>query len=280
MLVAQLDDARRPAERCRRQREGAGGRRPGAVPAEAFGIARSGVWDLNSIMDACAQNWHNNGNLSSTDIVGVKQFYGSPAFAGNRKAGVVWPGGKIYFFNGAQYTRYDIANDRADSGYPLTISTYWYNWPVTWTDGVDAGFDWGNGKAYFFRGSEYLSYDIATDQVDPGYPRPIAGNWGNWPSSWTSVDASVKWDNGKVYFFRGSQYLRYDLAAGQVDAGYPLPIAGYWPGLFTSTIDYALVHPNGWAYFFKGQQYQRYDISLDRVDDTLPIVGFWVGIPF
>jgi len=250
------------------------------APQGGSGDTTIGAWDLNSIMDYCAPNWNNNGNLSSTDIVGVRQYYGSSTFAGNRKAGVVWPNGKIYFFNGAQYTRYDIANDRADSGFPATISANWHNWPSTWTDGIDAGLDWGNGKAYFFHGSEYVRYDIAADQVDAGFPAPIAANWGNWPASWTSVDASVKWNNGKVYFFRGSEYLRYDIATDRVDAGYPAPISGNWSGLFTSAIDYALVHPNGWAYFFKGTQYQRYDIGLDQVNRTLPIVGWWAGVPF
>jgi hemopexin/astacin (peptidase family M12A) len=250
------------------------------APQGGNGDTTIGAWDLNSIMDYCAPNWNNNGDLSATDIVGVRQYYGSPTFAGNRKAGVVWPNGKIYFFNGAKYTRYDISNDRADSGFPATISTFWHNWPASWTDGIDAGLDWGNGKAFFFRGSQYVRYDIAADKVDAGYPAPIAGNWGNWPASWTSVDASVMWNNGKAYFFRGSEYLRYDVAADRVDPGYPAPISGNWPGLFTSGIDYALVHPNGWAYFFRGKQYQRYDMTLDKVNQTLPIVGWWAGVPF
>jgi hypothetical protein len=45
------------------------------------------------------------------------------------------------------------------------------------------------------------------------------------------IDAGVVWPNGKAYFFRGSQYLRYDIAADHVDSGYPLDIAGHWPGL-------------------------------------------------
>lgn len=73
---------------------------------------------------------------------------------------------------------------------------------------------------------------------------------------------------------------RYDVAADRVDPGYPSPISGNWPGLFSSGIDYALVHPNGWAYFFKGRQYQRYDMGLDQVNQTLPIVGWWAGVPF
>ena len=39
------------------------------------------------------------------------------------------------------------------------------------------------------------------------------------------------WGNGRVYFFKANQYLRYDIAADTVDQDYPRPIAGNWPGL-------------------------------------------------
>lgn len=249
------------------------------APQGENGDTLVGPWDPTSIMNYCSPSWNNGGNLSAGDIQNMRQYYGSPTYALNRKAAMVWPNGKIYFFNGAQYTRYDVAKDRTDSGYPASIAPNWHNWPAAWTDGIDAGLDWGNGKAYIFRGSQYIRYDIATDRVDPGYPAPIAGNWGNWPATWTSVDASVRWPNGKVYFFRGYEYLRYDIATDRVDPGYPAPIAGNWPGLI-GNIDYGFVHPNGKAYFFGRKQYQRYNVATDRVEATLPIVGIWPGVPF
>ena len=36
---------------------------------------------------------------------------------------------------------------------------------------------WNNGKAYFFKGNQYIRYDITTETTDAGYPKPIAGNW-------------------------------------------------------------------------------------------------------
>ena len=95
---------------------------------------------------------------------------------------------------------------------------------------------WPNGKAYFFKGKQYLRYDVVADHVDPGYPRPIAGNWpGMWPEK---IDAAICWPgNGKAYFFKGDQYLRYDIAADKVDAGYPKPIAGNWPGFWPGGLD-------------------------------------------
>jgi hypothetical protein len=230
-------------------------------------------------MNYCNPSWNNGGNLSATDIVGVRQYYGSPTFAGNRKGAVVWPNNKVYFLNGTQYTRYDIVNDRADSGFPADIQTNWHL-PAGWNDGIDSGVDWGNGKVYLFRDTQYVRYDVATNSVDPGYPLPIDGNWGPWPASFTSIDAAVKWPNGKIYFFHGPEYVRYDIATNRIDPGFPAPIAGNWPGVFTDGIDYGFMYPNGIAYFFQDGQYQRFNPGTNVVEWTLPIVGEWPGVPF
>ena len=94
------------------------------------------------------------------------------------------------------------------------------------------------------------------------------------------IDAVVKWPNGKAYFFYGADYVRYDVKADKVDAGYPKSIAGQWKGLFTSDIDAGIEWGNGKVYFFKGDQYSRYDIKTDRVDPDYPkpIAGNWPGL--
>lgn len=144
-----------------------------------------------------------------------------------------WLNGKLFFFRGSQYVRYDIPTDTVDPGYPLPIAGNWPGFSEAGFDtGVDAAVNWGNGKAFFFRGSQYVRYDIAADHVDPGYPLPIAGNWPGFSEAGFGggVDAAVNWGNGKAFFFRGGQYVRYDMAADSIDPGYPLPIAGNWPG--------------------------------------------------
>lgn len=148
-------------------------------------------------------------------------------------AAVNWQNGKIYFFKGNQYLRYDIAADKADPGYPLLIAGNWPGFTEAGFDtGVNTAINFGNGKVYFFKGNQYLRYDIAADKVDPGYPLPIAGNWSGFTEAGfdTGVNAAINWGNGKVYFFKGNQYLRYDIASDKVDPGYPLSIAGHWPG--------------------------------------------------
>lgn len=97
---------------------------------------------------------------------------------------------------------------------------------------IDAAVNWGNGKAYFFKGNQYVRYDIGSDKADPGYPKPINSN--NWPGlPWDQIDAVVNWGNGKAYFFKGKQYIRYDIKADKADPGYPQPIdSSTWPGLW------------------------------------------------
>jgi matrix metalloproteinase-14 (membrane-inserted) len=137
--------------------------------------------------------------------------------------------GKAYFFKGAQYVRWDIAAERVDPGYPKAINNE--SWPgVPWTNGIDAALNMGNGKAYLFKGSQYVRYDITADRVDPGYPKAIS-EWTGLP--WTNgIDAALNMGNGKVYFFKGAQYVRWDIQADRVDPGYPKPInSETWPGI-------------------------------------------------
>jgi TolB-like protein len=144
---------------------------------------------------------------------------------------VNWGNGKAYFFRDDRYIRYDIAADRADPGYPKRLNAEtWPGWP--WRGGIDGAVNWGNGKAYFFKGNQYLRYDIGKDRVDPGYPKLV--NDETWPGMiWTDgFDDVVLWENGKAFFFKDNQCIRYDLPADRADPGYPQPIdSNTWPGL-------------------------------------------------
>ncbi|MFH9660193.1 hemopexin repeat-containing protein [Streptomyces sp. NPDC017248] len=140
--------------------------------------------------------------------------------------------GKLYFFKADRYIRYDITADQVDDGYPLSIAD---QWPGLGSlgPGIDAAVNWGNGKAYFFRGDSYVRYDITAGTADPDYPKRIADTWTGMAAAGfgTGLDAAVNWGNGKVFFFKDGNYVRYDIAGDRVDDGYPLPIAGQWPGL-------------------------------------------------
>ena len=186
-----------------------------------------------------------------------------------------------YFFKGDGYLRYNIATDFVDVG-PVEISKFWTHLPAEFQSNLDAVVNWGNGKAYFFKGDGYLRYNIATDFVDVG-PVEISKHWTHLPAEFQSnLDAVVNWGNGKAYFFKGDGYLRYNIATDFVDVG-PVEISKFWthlPAEFQSNLDAVVNWGNGKAYFFKGDGYLRYNIATDFVDvGPVEISKFWTHLP-
>jgi hypothetical protein len=101
----------------------------------------------------------------------------------------------------------------------------------------------------------------------------------NWHSG---IDAALDTtDAGKIYFFKGSQYLRFTDA--RADQGYPLPMPGGWRGLpasWRSGIDAAVAFaPTQKIYLFKGNEYVR--LTGTQVDAGYPLrlPGGWRGLP-
>lgn len=193
--------------------------------------------------------------------------------------------GKAYIIKGGHYVRFDTDANRIDDGYPRLVSAGWTGLVEAGFDAPDAVVDLGTGRLYVFKGDVYGRVDQNANKLDDGYPAAVAGNWPGLAEAGfgSGLDAALNFGNGKVYFFRGDQYARYDIATDRVDDGYPLPIAGYWPGLaeagFGSALDGALSWGNGKVYFFSGTQYVRYDLAANKADDgyPLPIAGNWAG---
>lgn len=144
--------------------------------------------------------------------------------------------GKVFFFIGDEYIRYDIAQRRVESGYPKRIAGNWRGLPADFEEDIDAavsGQAQFRGKVFFFKGNEYIRYDWNNDRMDPGYPKPIYGNWFGFPYEFTQgIDCAINSVAypGKVYFFKGARYIRYDWAADKMDPGFPLPVRGNWGG--------------------------------------------------
>ena len=197
-------------------------------------------------------------NMSGT--VGYPGLATLPTIAGHRDGGSTeCPGTRLYDRLGALRARIDAA---------------------LWRTSV--------GKVYLFSGNRYVRISQIGSGADAFYPKAIAGNWPGLPSSFQQgIDAAfVRESNGKIYFFKGSQYVRYTSLARGVDAGYPRPIAGNWPGLpdsFTQGIDAALTRRDtGQIYFFKGPAYVRYSAVAKGIDSTYPrwIDPNWTTFPF
>jgi hypothetical protein len=190
---------------------------------------------------------------------------------------------KAYFFKGDQYVRYNWTQDRAEAG-AISSST----WGLTggFAVSLDAtlnGQGQYEGKAYFFRADQYVRYDWGADRVDLG-PRPTTA-WGLTGGFAAGVDTAFNGRGpyqGKAYFFKADQYVRYDWTTDQVDQAPRSLTAWGLSGDFASGVAAALNGQGAYkdkVYFFKGDQYVRYDWTADRVDrGPVSIVGNWPGV--
>jgi hypothetical protein len=79
--------------------------------------------------------------------------------------------GKAYFFKGDRYVRYDWHLNQVDPGYPASVDDW--SLPTFFRTALHAALNGEaqfQGKAYFFRGPKYVSYDWAGKQVaSPGH---------------------------------------------------------------------------------------------------------------
>ena len=188
-----------------------------------------------------------------------------------------------YFFHGDQYIKYNWETDLFESGYPDTISKW--NFPGKCAGGIDAAFNGSGssaGKAYFFREDEYVRFDWANNAVDNDYPKKLS-TW-NLPGDFANgIDAAVNGQGaykGKIYFFKGDQYLRYDLENITIDIGYPKPISAWnLPENFKDGVDAALcgkLRYEGKLYFFRQDIFISYDWATQKAEGTAPKdTGAW-----
>lgn len=102
----------------------------------------------------------------------------------------------------------------------------------------------------------------------------------------TKIDAVFqRHSNGKVYIFKGSQYIRLSENSLFIDVGYPKPIVGNWLGLpekFCEGIDAVFQHnSNHKIYMFKGGQYVRFSEKKSKMDEGYPkpIAENWHELP-
>ena len=99
----------------------------------------------------------------------------------------------------------------------------------------------------FFRNPPRAAYRLSDDGATLGFMQP-AGDAGRMNIFVQALTGSTLAGEARqlthetardlaAYFFKGNQYLRYDIAADKVDAGYPKPIAGNWPGFWPGGLD-------------------------------------------
>merc|ERR1719334_1172730 len=91
-----------------------------------------------------------------------------------------------------------------------------------------------------------------------------------------------KMGDGHLYFFKGSEYWKYNTKRNKMEDGYPRRISRRWDGLPTR-IDAALRWKNGKSYAFKGTEYWRLDddFGIDKANPSYARdTGFyWFNCP-
>jgi hypothetical protein len=163
-----------------------------------------------------------------------------PAFASRIDAVVLGTGifdGQVTVFRGSNFFRFSLADGTID-GPPRSIFAGFTDVGDNFAASIDAGLHGiGDFFGFFwmFKGSDYLRYDIANDQVANG-PQPIAGGWGGgtWPAEFAAGIDFAFYGTGseaeKIFFFRGDKFLRYNLRTDRVEEG-PESILKNWPRL-------------------------------------------------
>jgi len=113
----------------------------------------------------------------------------------------------------------------------------------------------------------------------PGYPKDIA----NWPGLPANLDTAFTWGKSEhLYFFKGSQYWKYDTRLSTIDSGYPKSIS-LWEDLPVG-VEAALRWSNGRTYVFKSGSYWRLSDRTGGVDTSNPPFPrdagqWWFGCP-
>lgn len=140
-----------------------------------------------------------------------------------------------FFLNDGTYIKFNKSSDTVVRG-PTEI-TKW-NWPglEPYAAKIKTAVNWKDDKIFFFyNDNTYGRYDVATDKMDDGYPKPVDNQlWpGLAPYSDKLVAAVRKGETNTAYFFFDDMtYLGYDMDQDKALPNYPRRIAPPdWNGL-------------------------------------------------
>lgn len=181
--------------------------------------------------------------------------------------------GSTYAFQGNMVSKLTPSGNYIAPGFPKKIGSVFEGLPSD----LDAALylEDNDKKTYFFKGCLY--YRFSGVILDGGYPKAIPNHWSGLPCD---VDAAIVWSkNGRIYFFKGNQYYRYNINTNRVDSGYPYPVGQhYWEGVKTP-LNAAFQWNNSKTYFFCGEEFFRYDDEEDKVESGYPLVTTqeWLG---
>ncbi|EYU13405.1 fucose-binding lectin II [Photorhabdus aegyptia] len=125
-----------------------------------------------------------------------------------------------------------------------------------------------NLHVYLFLNADNGRYNDTLRKVDTNYPKPISNDWPDLPIEFQRHLDDVINLNGYLYFFKGSQYVKFNIAKAKVTDG-PKSIAEGWPGLkgteFENGIDAAIELTTNSVCFFKGSDCIDYVVNSHTI---------------
>jgi hypothetical protein len=155
---------------------------------------------------------------------------------------------------------------------------------------IRAVFDLGP-DLYFIRGSKFVRYnrdrkvtyavqpltELLPGLAEAGFERVDEAFRGK-----GLVSPSGEKLDRKLFVFRKSRFIRYDLDTMTMDKGYPQLISEGFPGVPFERVDAGLVTGPESLYFFYGNEYVRFNPRKNHVDEGYPQLTAkrWVGLTF
>ncbi|CAQ85934.1 MULTISPECIES: fucose-binding lectin II [Photorhabdus] len=125
-----------------------------------------------------------------------------------------------------------------------------------------------NLHVYLFLNADNGRFNEISHKSDQNYPQPISNDWPDLPVEFQRHIDDVINLNGYLYFFKGSQYLKFNIAKAKVTDG-PKFIADGWPGLkgteFENGIDAAIELTTNIVCFFKGSDCIDYAVNSHTI---------------
>ncbi|XP_065079332.1 matrix metalloproteinase-19-like [Ochlerotatus camptorhynchus] len=135
--------------------------------------------------------------------------------------------------------------------------------------GIEAAFTYRNNKTFFFKHNRVWVY--ADDQLEAGYPKPIADEFPGLPNNLSTVFLTR---NGSLLAIRKKQYWFYSpRMRPQVSKEFPRLVYDFKD--MPTNLDAALRHTDGQSYFFKDRSYYVMNMKNYSVGSASPMEGRW-----